>query len=440
MKDIFYALADHLQSEIRPSELFTLHASAERSNFVRFNQGKVRQPGSVVQYTMTLRLIEGGRHSKISMSLCGDVATDKRRLVKSLSDLREQLPLLPVDPHLLINTTVQSSEVSEDNELPDSTQMVDSILRAGKGTDLVGILAAGSIYSGFANSLGQRNWFATHNFNLDWSLVCSKDKAVKSSYAGRSWDEVEFANKMNDARSQLEVLRKPSITLDPGEYRVYMTPVALGEILGLLGWGAFSVRAQQNKTSSLLKLVAEEEQLSEQVSLREHVGGGAAPSFQADGFLRPSSVSLIEKGRASGALISPRSAKEFSLQTNGSSLSESPDSLEMEAGSLSQKNIIEQLDTGVYIGNLWYLNYSDRMGCRMTGMTRFATFWVENGQVVAPINVMRFDDTVYRMLGKNLEGLTQERSFLLSASSYFQRSTASARLPGALINDFRFTL
>ena len=214
-------MADHLQSEIRPSELFTLHASAERSNFVRFNQGKVRQPGSVVQYTMTLRLIEGGRHSKISMSLCGDVATDKRRLVKSLSDLREQLPLLPVDPHLLINTTVQSSEVSEDNELPDSTQMVDSILRAGKGTDLVGILAAGSIYSGFANSLGQRNWFATHNFNLDWSLVCSKDKAVKSSYAGRSWDEVEFANKMNDARSQLKSYENPRLRSIRGISCVY---------------------------------------------------------------------------------------------------------------------------------------------------------------------------------------------------------------------------
>ena len=152
MKDLFYTLADYLQSELRSDELFTLHASAERSSFVRFNHGKVRQPGSVVQYTITLRLIEGGRHSKISMSLCGDIATDKRRLSRSLADLREQLPLLPVDPHLLINTTVQSSEVTEDDELPEAAQMVDSILREGEGTDLVGILASGSIYSGFANS------------------------------------------------------------------------------------------------------------------------------------------------------------------------------------------------------------------------------------------------------------------------------------------------
>ena len=77
---------------------------------------------------------------------------------------------------------------------------------------------------------------------------------------------------------------------------------------------------------------------------------------------------------------------------------------------------------------------------RMTGMTRFATFWVENGEVVAPLNVMRFDDSVLRMLGSELEALTVEQDLLLSASSYFNRSTASSRLPGALLKNFEFTL
>ena len=55
----------------------------------------------------------------------------------------------------------------------------------------------------------------------------------------------------------------------------------------------------------------------------------------------------------------------------------------------------------------------------MTGMTRFATFWVENGEVVAPVNVMRFDDTLYSLFGtENLQHITKERQFLLSASSY----------------------
>ena len=94
----------------------------------------------------------------------------------------------------------------------------------------------------------------------------------------------------------------------------------------------------------------------------------------------------------------------------------------------------------MYVNRLWYLNYSDRPAARLTGMTRFATFWVEDGRVVAPLNVMRFDETIYNMLGDNLAGLTSDRELLPSATTYHERSTSSARLPGALIRDFAFTL
>jgi predicted Zn-dependent protease len=73
-------------------------------------------------------------------------------------------------------------------------------------------------------------------------------------------------------------------------------------------------------------------------------------------------------------------------------------------------------------------------------MTRFATFWVEGGRIAAPLNVMRFDETIYNMLGENLVGLTSTRDFLPSTSTYGARSTDSMRLPGALIRDFAFTL
>jgi predicted Zn-dependent protease len=76
----------------------------------------------------------------------------------------------------------------------------------------------------------------------------------------------------------------------------------------------------------------------------------------------------------------------------------------------------------------------------MTGMTRFATFWVEGGKIVAPLNVMRFDETIYRILGENLIDLTSGREFLPDNDTYFARSTDSMNLPGALIDNFRFTL
>jgi predicted Zn-dependent protease len=112
----------------------------------------------------------------------------------------------------------------------------------------------------------------------------------------------------------------------------------------------------------------------------------------------------------------------------------------MEGGTLPEAEALAALDTGLLIGNLWYLNYSDRPACRMTGMTRFATFWVEDGRIVAPVDVMRFDDTAYRLLGSRLEALSATPELLLATESYGSRRLASSRLPGALVSEMTFTL
>jgi len=73
-------------------------------------------------------------------------------------------------------------------------------------------------------------------------------------------------------------------------------------------------------------------------------------------------------------------------------------------------------------------------------MTRYACFWVENGEIIAPINVMRFDETIYNILGAQLVDLTAEREYMFNPSSYDFRSNASANLPGALVDNFSLTL
>jgi len=163
-----------------------------------------------------------------------------------------------------------------------------------------------------------------------------------------------------------------------------------------------------------------------------------APNFQAQGFLKPDRVTLIDRGRFGECLVSPRSAKEYGREPNSGG--EGPSSLDMAPGLVAPEEVLERLGTGVYVNTLWYLNYSDRPACRITGMTRFATFWVADGQIAAPLNVMRFDETVYRILGENLIGLTAERELLPRNETYHGRSTSSARLPGALVEDFRLTL
>ena len=440
MQDYFYALADAITGLLQGDELYTCTFRAEDSDFVRFNRSAIRQAGSVVQRALSLDLIHGGRHTTAEITLSGEFDADRSRVSQWLTELRAQLPYLPEDPHLLYATTVHSSVQPGENRLPDKAEAVAAMLDAGVGRDLVGIYAAGGIYAGFANALGQRNWFASHTFNCDWSFYDQRDKAVKTGYAGFVWEPTVMARKAAEAAAQLEVLRRPPRTVPPGRYRVYLAPAALYDILEMLAWSGFGLKDHRTKQTTLLKMVEEGVRLHPAITLRENTREGVSPNFQGAGFIKPDQVTLIEAGAFRDCLVSPRSAREYGVPTNAASAAEAPESVEMAAGDIARDDVLQRLGTGVYINNLWYLNYSDRVACRMTGMTRFATFWVEGGVIQAPLSVMRFDESIYRMLGDHLLGLTAERDFILDSSTYHERSTGSSRLPGALVEDFNFTL
>lgn len=441
MQEYFYQLADHVTGLLQGEERYTCTFDAEDSDFVRLNHSAVRQAGTVSQRFLSVNLIKGQRHTHGSATLSGDWQEDTSRIQTLIDNLREQLPYLPEDPHLLYATEVHSSEHHGANRLPEDTgAIVTAILESGRGRDLVGIYAAGGIQSGFANSFGQRNWFSSYSYNFDWSFYHQADKAVKCGYAGFVWDPAEFKHKVDIATEQLAVLAQSPRTIDPGRYRVYLAPAALAEVVGLLSWGGFGLKAHRTKQTVLLKMVEEGVRLHPSVTLRENAADGVATNFQEAGFIKPDQITLIANGVFQDCLVSPRSSKEYGVPTNGASGGEMPESLDMAGGSLPEHDILRTLDTGVYINNVWYLNYSDRTACRMTGMTRFATFWVENGVIQAPLNVMRFDETLYRLLGDKLSALTAERAFILDPSTYGARSTASSRVPGAIVEDFTFTL
>ena len=438
MKEQFYGLAARLEKTLQGGETLLCNLSAERSDFVRFNKALVRQAGSVEQSYLNLRLVRDGRQVSATVALAGN-NEDFSLCAQTLGRLRDGIGDLPKDPWLLINDKPQSTNTERRGKVVPAQEVVEQALRSANGRDLVGFYAGGTLYRGFANSLGQRNWHEVDSFDFDWSIYRQGDQAVKTSYAGFAWNPADFAAKMQRASDQVELLGLPVRKLDPGEYRAYLAPRALVDVMGLLSWGGFSARARQTKQSPLLRM-QEGRMLSQKVTLTENIGEGVAPAFQAEGFIRPAAVTLISGGKLGDALTSPRTAKEYSLAANGAGGDESPQSLDMAAGPLPESEVLAKLGTGLYISNLWYLNFSDRPAGRITGMTRFATFWVENGKIVAPVTPMRFDDSVYRILGESLVELTRERELLPDSSTYGERQTASARLPGALLSSLRFTL
>jgi len=88
MEAYFESLADALQAALGAGERFAATFDAEETDFVRMNRGKVRQPGTVSQRYLSVRLIRGARHAEHTLSLSGDLSVDTAAARDALTGLR----------------------------------------------------------------------------------------------------------------------------------------------------------------------------------------------------------------------------------------------------------------------------------------------------------------------------------------------------------------
>jgi predicted Zn-dependent protease len=436
-REYFYTLADSAGAQAKNGEAALLNLRGESSDFIRYNRTRIRQAGRVRQARLRLTLVRDRRQASATFDLSGDESADRSRLASMLCELRQLCKMLPEDPYQQFATAVNSTDRKDPASLPGAGEATAQIVAAFDGLDMTGIWACGESCCGFANSMGQRNWHAVGSFNFDCS-VHDGAQSVKHSLAGQNFDAEALDAAATRARQTLSILSRPPRRLDPGRYRAYLAPEAMVAILGLLSWGGFGLKSQRSGRSPLTRLVDGEIHLDPRVSIFEDVASGFAPSFTGEGFIRPRRVSLIEDGRFATHLVDARSAREFDQRVNASL--EAPLSLEMAPGALADEDVYNALDTGIYVSNVWYLNFSDRNACRITGMTRFACLWVEDGVPQGPIEPMRFDDTLYGLLGERLLQLSKERPLSLDPDSYEGRSFCSARLPGALVEGLELAL
>jgi predicted Zn-dependent protease len=425
----------------------SLYLAAEDSTFIRFNHAAVRQATRVAQGDLTLSVSRTGEHGvrriEITRTLSGNLELDASTLSADRERLVIDLEAVADDPFLLLSDTVAVTHRHDHGLLPDTATLVASVARlsaAHGGLDWVGHCASGPVVRAYADSRGQRHWHHVETFHFEWCLVATADKSVKTVYAGTHWDDSEFERQVAEGAAQLPLLSRPAMKLAPGAYRTYFAPAAMSGLLGVTAWGGFGAKARHTGTSSLMKLARGEARLHAGLTLSEDASRGAAPAFTPEGDARPACTVLIDSGQARDTLNSPRSAREYGLVSTGADEGEYPVALHLAPGTLPRTDALAALGTGLFVSDLWYLNYSDRAECRVTGMTRFACFWVEDGRVVAPLEVMRFDDSILRMFGEGLIALTNESELILAGRVMRERPLASLRTPGALVEGWRLTL
>ena len=367
MRASFDTLTDHLSSRIRADEGYTLYLSGESSEFARLNRGRVRQPGCrAVLRDLASHQRWAPRSQTVTLS--GNPDDDRARLDQPSKSPR--IPAASVDPHLLVAEDVQSSNDALGHPAARSR---DGRWPSGR--------SRGPRPRGNCGFWHHRAWIrqppwptklVRSGFNLDWCLVHDADKAVKASSLASTSTARPCRPKWRTPAHRWR-FRTSGPHHRAGAYRAWLTPSALSEILGL-HWGG---SAKSETGNSPLRRYWSGSTSSTNVCTSPKTSPTGSLLTSRGWFRRPARTALFDAGQMTGAMVSPRSAQEFGRPTTGAGNGESPVSLAMAPGDIPAGEELERLGTGLFIGNLWYTNFSDREACRITGMTRFATFWVE---------------------------------------------------------------
>ncbi|MEH2183741.1 TldD/PmbA family protein [Nostoc sp.] len=436
----FNRLIETLLIKKAEDEQFTVRLNSEISQFTRFNHAKVRQTGCVADGWIELTLMQDRRNSVRQFPFTGNWELDWQLAYSALQELRDELILLPIDPYLVLPSGNNTSREIHSGNLLAAEAVVPTVLEQVAELDFTGLYAGGVIIKAYGDSSGQKHWFATDSFTLDYSLFSPSGQAVKGTFAGSDWNKSAYIAKINEAKKQLELLSRPAKELPRGQYKTYFAPAAVADLLVMLSWGAVSEADIQQGNSALAVLSRQEKQLSPKFSLKENFQRGLVPRFNELGEMAAPELPVIEKGYLVNTLVNSRTAKEYQKIANGANGSETLRAPEVSPGNLGFEQILPSLDTGLYVSNLHYLNWSDRHTGRVTGMTRYACFWVEKGEIIAPIENLRFDESLYRFWGENLIDLTIFQEFIPEVGTYESRQLGGSLVPGMLVEDFIYTL
>jgi len=444
-KDIFQTICSQVFDSLKENEQLTVYLEGENSQYFRFNDSKLRQSGIIEDYAVTISLFSGKKSLQSSTTLSSDIKSSVSNLTNEINTLRDPLSLIPENDFTCFPDPFESLDIVKSGQLPKREEILEALMDTISSDNLTGVWTSGKIFRACSTSEGTNHWFEKDSFIFDFSLIDAQENMVKVLFPGSNWDKSKFVAAFHEASEKLKLMNKPKMELKPGKYRVWFEPNAVADFVDMFNWNGVSESSFRNGSSCLLKLRNSDTRLSNLFSLNESFSSLSTAPFNSRGEVSED-VAIIQNGILSNTLVNAKTALEYKISSN---FAEEPNSWgmgeymrspHMEAGDIDNEERLEKLGTGIFISNIHYLNWSDTLGGRITGLTRYACYWVEDGKLVAPIKTMRFDDSFYNFFGSNLEGVGKEVLARPVIETYDGRNPGETTCPGILVKDFELTL
>jgi predicted Zn-dependent protease len=264
-----------------------------------------------------------------------------------------------------------------------------------------GVLGAGYIpkfhqTDALANSEGLFSYF--RYADASFILTCRTPDQTGSGWAGttgvKDVRNIDAAALTTVAADKALRSRKPR-AIEPGNYTVVLEPRPAARFLSLM-LGALVARPAEEGRSFMSGKERGQTRVGEKVfgdnfTLRSEIGHPVlrqTPVGQ-DG-LSAARTTWVEKGVVKNLFYDRFWAQRQKKEPTGTAPGMS---LVMEGGTTSVEEMIKTTKRGLLVSFFWYIRAVDNMTLLNTGMTRDGLFLIENGEIVAPVQNFRWNES-----------------------------------------------
>jgi predicted Zn-dependent protease len=359
-------------------------------------------------------------------------------LAKRKPDNPETMPLVkPPQDYLKVESTLPSAVSFGPAE---RAQMVKKSVEI---CEKHGVLGAGYIpkmhwTQATANSEGL---FAYYQWaDASFILTCRTPDGTGSGWAGttnvKDISQIDAAALTEVAASKALKSQKPR-AIEPGNYTVILEPRPAARFLSL-ALQAFNARPAEEGRSFMSGKEKGSTRLGEKVfgdnvTLRTQIQNPILRQspIGPDG-LAARDVTWVEKGVVKNLFYD-----RFWAQKQGKTASVTApfQSLVMDGGDATVEQMIKSTKRGLLVSFFWYIRPVEQMTLLNTGMTRDGLFLIENGEITAPVQNFRWNETP--AVGFNNISMLGKAVPMHTGEAYDQPGTAL--VPAMRIEDFTMT-
>ena len=405
---------------------------------IRYARNSVSTAGENSDVTLIVQSNFGKKSGVATINEFDDASLEK--VVRRSEELAK---LAPENPEFMEPLPQQT--YGESKTYFESTAKITPEYRAQAAANSINpaiakdVTAAGFLednYS-FTSMMNTKGLFAyNQSTGVNFTVTMRSNDGTGSGWVTRSFNDVSKLDTAEASRIAIDkaLQSRQAKAIEPGKYTVILEPAASAELIRNMMFNMNARQADEGRSFLAKKgggTKMGEKIMDERVTIYTDPFNLDVPAspWSGDGQARKK-MDIIKNGTVANMFYDRYWASNKNVAPVPF-----PGNAIMEGGNASLEDLIKDTKKGILVTRFWYIRAVDPQTQLYTGLTRDATFFVENGKVKHPIKNFRFNESPVIMLN-NVETLGKQVRVDVDGGP---GGGASFLIPYMKLRDFTFT-